>query len=53
MAYSGAHNDLLDAVGSHPRLRSLLSGVSAGEGSGGVIELRDASELDPSGKPLP
>jgi len=44
MAYSGAHNDLLDAVGSHPRLRSLLSGVSAGEGSGGVIELRDASE---------
>ena len=44
MAYSGAHNDLLDAVGSHPRLRSLLSGVSAGEGLGGVMELRDASE---------
>ena len=44
MAYSGAHNDLLDAVGSHPRLRSFLSGVSAGEGLGGVMELRDASE---------
>jgi transcription-repair coupling factor (superfamily II helicase) len=44
MAYSGAHNDLLDAVGSHPRLRSLLAGLSAGKGSGGVMELRDASE---------
>ena len=44
MGYSGAHNDLLDAVGGHPQLRSLFAGVSAGEGTGGVMELRDASE---------
>jgi transcription-repair coupling factor (superfamily II helicase) len=44
MGYSGAHNDLLDAVGGHPQLRSLFAGVIAGEGTGGVMELRDASE---------
>ena len=44
MGYSGAHNDLLDAVGGHPQLRSLFAEVIAGEGTGGVMELRDASE---------
>ena len=44
MGYSGAHNDLLDAVGGHPQLRPLFAGVSAGEGTGGVMELHDASE---------
>jgi len=43
MVYSGAHNDLLDAVGEHPRLHALLAGVSAHVGSA-VMELRDASE---------
>lgn len=44
MVYSGAHNDLLDAVGEHPRLRTVLAGLDARKNSGGVMELRDASE---------
>jgi len=44
MVYSGAHNDLLDAVGDHPRLRMVLAGLDARKNSGGIMELRDASE---------
>jgi len=44
MGYSGAHNDLLDAVGAHPRLGKLFVGLSARKGAGGFLEIRDASE---------
>jgi transcription-repair coupling factor (superfamily II helicase) len=44
MGYSGAHNDLLDAVGGHPLLRTALSRISLPKGTGDAMELRDISE---------
>ena len=45
--YSGAHNDLLDAVGGHPHIRTILSGLGSAishKGESPFIELRDISE---------
>ena len=41
MAYSGGHNDLLDAAAGQAVLRSLLSSASSAKES---VELRDVSE---------
>ena len=45
--YSGAHNDLLDAVGEHPQVRPILSALGSAnshKAESPVMELRDVSE---------